>query len=178
MNSKLSSPRVPPSHSRQAHLTRHTSRQVHPLRQRNRTAKLPLETSQHSSIRPSTLPMKQSRKSSSSCQQSTSVSVPTLCPPQVRALLVHCRLQPLCEAFNDENGPGCNNRACKFAHIYRTCTESLDGVECSYMQVKEGSEKKKAHLAKRVHPDAVPKKDWQMRIDIAGLRDAHKEMRY
>jgi hypothetical protein len=101
-----------------------------------------------------------------------SLSTPGPCP------LVHCRLQPLCEAFNDENGSGCNNRACNFAHIYRTCTECLDGVECSYMQVKEASEKKKAHLAKRVHPNAVPKKDWQMRVDIAGLRDAHKEMRY
>jgi len=104
-----------------------------------------------------------------------SLSAPGPCP------LVHCRLQPLCEAFNDENGRGCNNRACAFAHIYRTCTEMLDGVKCSYMQVKEKSEKKKAHLAKRVHPEgpsAVPKKDWQMRVAIAGLRDAHKEMRY
>jgi hypothetical protein len=57
----------------------------------------------------------------------------------------------------------------------------LDGVECSYTQVKEQSPKKKAHFSKRAHPDgqyAVPKKDWKIRVAIAGLRDAHKEMRY
>ena len=104
-----------------------------------------------------------------------SLSTPGPCP------LIHCRLQPVCEDFNDENGPGCSNLRCIQAHIYRSCTEMLDGVECSYMQITDKSAKKKAHFAKRVHPvglNPVTKKDWQMRIAIAGLREAHKDQRY
>lgn len=104
-----------------------------------------------------------------------SLSAPGACP------LVHCRLQPLCEDFNDENGPGCGNRVCNLAHIYRSCTEMLDGVECSYTQITERSAKKKAHFAKRIHPigpNTCTKKDWQMRVAIAELREAHKYQRY
>jgi hypothetical protein len=104
-----------------------------------------------------------------------SLSTPGPCP------LIHCRLQPVCEDFNDENGPGCSNLRCIQAHIYRSCTEMLDGVGCSYMQITDKSAKKKAHFTKRVHPvghNPVTKKDWQMRLAIAGLREAHKDQRY
>jgi hypothetical protein len=57
----------------------------------------------------------------------------------------------------------------------------LDGVGCSYMQITERSAKKKAHFAKRAHPvgpNTCTKRDWQMRVAIAGLIDAHKYRRY
>ncbi|KAE9376620.1 hypothetical protein N431DRAFT_331202, partial [Stipitochalara longipes BDJ] len=104
-----------------------------------------------------------------------SLSTPGPCP------LIHCRLQPLCDDFNDENGLGCQNRFCQCAHIYRSCTEELDGVGCSYMSITEKSPRRKAHFIKRAHPCgnlAITKKEWQMRVAIAELRDAHKAQRY
>jgi FtsZ-binding cell division protein ZapB len=111
-----------------------------------------------------------------------SLSSPGPCP------VPHCRLQPVCEDFNDEHGFGCSNRFCKFAHLYRTCTEALDGVECSYFMSKEKNAKKRvdAHMKKRIHPygayptggSGVNKKEWQLRVDIASLREAHKEHKY
>jgi FtsZ-binding cell division protein ZapB len=104
-----------------------------------------------------------------------SISSPGPCP------VPHCRLQPVCEDFNDEIGPGCKNRSCIFAHVYRTCTEMLDGVGCSYMNVNERSTKKEGHMKKRIHPCGgfmISQSEWKLREAIGGLREAHKESRY
>jgi len=104
-----------------------------------------------------------------------SLSTPGPCP------LLFCRLQALCEDFNDENGPGCGNRSCQQAHIYRSCTDELNGVECAYTKVPETSLKRKAHFTKRAHSHAdssTTKKEWQMRVAISELREAHMAQRY
>lgn len=89
-----------------------------------------------------------------------------------------CRLQHVCEAFNDEKGDGCHDRACKFVHEYRSCHEEIDGWGCRFANVNPDSRLRRAHMRKKVHEHLTTSEEWGARVIIAGLRIAHQEGKY
>ncbi|KUJ07542.1 uncharacterized protein LY89DRAFT_356916 [Mollisia scopiformis] len=90
-----------------------------------------------------------------------------------------CRLQHVCEAYNDEKGGGCKDgRLCRFVHEYRSCYEEIDGFGCRFMGVTKDSKARQRHLERRAHQQYVSGEEWRSRVIIAGLRGAHREGKY
>jgi hypothetical protein len=89
-----------------------------------------------------------------------------------------CRLQHVCEAYNDEKGSGCYDKECKFVHEYRSCHEEIDGWGCRFSTVNPTSWSRRAHMMKKVHEHYTTREEWGSRVIIAGLRIAHQEGKY
>lgn len=89
-----------------------------------------------------------------------------------------CRLQQVCEAYNDEKGDGCHDAVCRFVHEYRSCHEEIDGWGCRYKGVWQESKSKRTHMQMRVHEAFCTPEEWGSRVIIAGLRIAHNEGKY
>ncbi|KAF8846787.1 hypothetical protein BDZ45DRAFT_682313 [Acephala macrosclerotiorum] len=95
-----------------------------------------------------------------------------------RCTIPSCRLQHVCEAYNDEDGKGCNDRNCRFVHEYRSCEDEVEGFGCRFARVNHFSSKKKGHMEKKAHQHFVSDEEWKARVIVAGLRNAHLEGKY
>lgn len=95
-----------------------------------------------------------------------------------RCKIKGCRLQQVCEAFNDEKGDGCKDEACRFLHEHRSCHEEIDGFGCRFMGVDKNCNSRIQHLKKRAHSEFVLPEEWNARIAVAGLRVGHQEGKY
>ncbi|KAK2627024.1 hypothetical protein QTJ16_004199 [Diplocarpon rosae] len=111
------------------------------------------------------------------------VTFPARCP---RA--GHCRLKPVCDAFNEIGGLGCDSQVgtCPFPHERKMCAEQALGVAggCT-MQYRNGVEwvslsdeqfraQIVAHLRCRAHQATCHPEEWKQRMIVISLRDAHQ----
>ena len=87
-------------------------------------------------------------------------------------------MRKLCSAHNDESGTGCDDPDCEDVHELRTCLEEMDGLTCSWLNVKKNQRRRQAHFKKRVHKNDCRRDEWKDREVVAWLRDTHKEGRY
>ncbi|CZR61754.1 uncharacterized protein PAC_11651 [Phialocephala subalpina] len=107
-----------------------------------------------------------------------------ICPKSLCASMAYqctipsCRLQHVCEAYNDENGNGCNDKNCRFVHEYRSCEDEVEGFRCRFAHVAHSSAKRKGHMEKKAHQHFVSNEEWKARVTVAGLRNAHFEAKY
>ncbi|CAL3963528.1 unnamed protein product [Diplocarpon coronariae] len=108
---------------------------------------------------------------------------PSRCP-----LVGHCRLKPVCDAFNEIGGLGCDSEdgVCPFPHERKMCIEQALSVagDCT-MQYRNGGEwasmsdeqfrvQKVAHLRCRAHKETCGLEEWKQRMIVISLRDAHQ----
>jgi hypothetical protein len=93
--------------------------------------------------------------------------------------VANCGLKKLCPKYNDEHGSGCTDLKCKLLHEYRTCSEEIEGIICSYKNVSTMNKSKMAHMNKRVHaPGMAGSEEWRAREVIAALVKPHQDGRY
>lgn len=123
-------------------------------------------------------------------------SVPTplrgVCPISLSTNLpcnaLRCQLEKLCDTHQAEMGEGCylnpsiggQAGGCLFKHLLRSCPDEVQGCKCSYKSDSTDSRRKKGHDQRRVHENSegCKKPEWNGRLAVAKLIDAHREGRY
>ncbi|KAI9050764.1 hypothetical protein LZ554_004883 [Drepanopeziza brunnea f. sp. 'monogermtubi'] len=130
------------------------------------------------------------------CPHSMLSNSSTSCPLKSR-----CRLLHLCDAYNNPHGSGCNpvRGHCPFLHESKVCSDAIAAPHgcplektlvarssssssssskeyhehASEEEQEEFAKARTLHMRSRVHRSGVGQQEWDVRVVVASLREAH-----